>query len=171
MDVTWFDLIMMTLLAGVVVIGARRGVAGLVAGLGAVLAWVVINIVAGVEPLLGLFLGAATGFGLAMLAKYINTIPAFQTGSELVSLALGAVGGLILGLGLVAALSLGFPTRQNPSTGKFFYPSDSLPNWIYDGVNQSVIQTSLSKGRNNGGLGIWSSSKTIRAFLLPDRNR
>ena len=84
-DVTWFDLIMMTLLAGVVVIGARRGVAGLVAGLGALLAWVVINIVAGVEPLLGLFLGAATGFGLAMLAKYINTIPAFQTGSELVS--------------------------------------------------------------------------------------
>jgi hypothetical protein len=78
---------------------------------------------------------------------------------------------LILGLGLVAALSLGFPTRQNPTTGKFFYPSDSLPNWIYDGVNQSVIQTSLSKGRNNGGLGIWSSSKTIRAFLLPDRNR
>jgi hypothetical protein len=170
-DVTWFDLIMITLLAGVVVIGARRGVAGLVAGIGAMFAWVMINIVAGVEPLLGLFLGAATGFGLAMLAKYINTIPAFQTSSETVSMALGAVGGLILGLGLVAALSLGFPTRLNPVNGSFLYPSDGLPNWIRDGVDQSVIQRTLSTGRSKGGLGIWSSSKTIRAFLLPDRNR
>jgi hypothetical protein len=170
-DVTWFDLIMMTLLAGVVVIGARRGVAGLVAGLGALLAWVMINIVAGVEPLLGLFLGAATGFGLAMLAKYINTIPAFQTSSELVSLALGAVGGLILGLGLVAAISLGFPTRINPTNGELYYPSDRLQTWIGDAVKKSVIQSYLSNSRNNGGLGIWTSSKTIRAFLLPDRNR
>jgi hypothetical protein len=172
-DVTLFDLVMVTLLAGVVVIGARRGVAGLVAGLGALLVWAIINIVAGVEPLLGLLLAAAAGFGLAMLAKYLNMIPAFQTSSELVSSGLGALGGLILGLGLVAALSLGFPTRPNPSAGRgsFAYPSDSLPNWIYDGVKQSVIQQTLSKGRNNGGLGIWSSPKAIRAFLLPDRNR
>jgi hypothetical protein len=172
-DATWFDLVMITLLAGVVVIGARRGVAGLVAGLGAMLVWAIVNIVAGVEPLLGLLLAAGAGFGLAMLAKYFNTLPIFQTDSEWVSIGLGAVGGLILGLGLVAALSLGFPTRPNPSAGRggFFYPSDSLPNWIYDGVKQSVIQQTLSKGRNNGGLGIWTSSKTIRAFLLPDRNR
>ncbi len=162
---------MMTLLAGVVVIGARRGVAGLVAAVGALLAWVMINIVAGVEPLLGLFLGGATGFGLAILAKYINTIPAFQTSSELVSMALGAVGGVILGLGLVAALSLGFPTRFNPVNGSLQYPSDGLPIWILDGIGKSVIQRTLTLGRNKGGLGIWSSSKTIRAFLLPDRNR
>lgn len=173
MDVTWFDLIMMTLLAGVVVIGARRGVAGLVAALGAMFAWVMINIVAGVEPLLGLFLGAAVGFGLAMLAKYINTIPAFQTSSEMVSLALGAVGGLILGLGLVAALSLGLPTEPKPSNGPnaFAYPSGMLPIWLSDGVKKSVIQSYLTNGRKEGGLGIWTSSKTIRAFLLPDRNR
>jgi hypothetical protein len=170
-DVTWFDLVMMTLLAGVVVIGARRGVTGLVAGLGALLVWAIINIVAGVEPLLGLLLAAGAGFGLATLAKYLNTIPAFQTSTELLSTVLGAVGGLILGLGLVAALSLGFPSRQNPATGQLFYPSNNLPNWIYDGVYKSVIQSSLSKGRKEGGLGIWTSSKTIRAFLLPDRNR
>lgn len=172
-DVTWFDLVLMTLLAGVVVIGARRGLAGLVAGLGALISWAILNIVAGVEPLLGLLLAAAAGFGWALLAKYLNTIPALQPASELIATGLGAAGGLILGLGLIAALSLGFPTRPNPSVGRgsFAYPSDSLPNWIYDGVKQSVIQQTLSGGRDKGGLGIWSSSKTIRAFLLPDRNR
>lgn len=173
MDVTLFDLVMVTLLAGVVVIGARRGVAGLVAGLGALLVWAIINIVAGVEPLLGFLLAAAAGFGLAMLAKYLNTIPTFQTSSELVSTGLGALGGLILGLGLVAALSLGFPTRPNPSAGpgRITYPSGSLPTWILDSVSKSAIQQTLTKGRDQGGLGIWSSSKTIRAYLLPDRNR
>lgn len=170
---TWFDLVLMTLLAGIVVIGARRGLAGLVAGLGALVSWAILNIVAGVEPLLGLLLSAAAGFGWAWFAKYLNTIPAFQPTSELMATGLGALGGLILGLGLIAALSLGFPLRPTAAAGagKFVYPSDSLPNWIYDGVRQSVIQQTLSIGRDKGGLGIWSSSKTIRAYLLPDRNR
>ena len=103
-DVTWFDLVLMTLLAGVVVIGARRGLAGLVAGLGALISWAILNIVAGVEPLLGLLLAAAAGFGWALLAKYLNTIPALQPASELIATGLGAVGGLILGLGLIAVL-------------------------------------------------------------------
>jgi hypothetical protein len=144
-----------------------------VAGVGALVSWAIINIVAGVEPLLGLLLAAAAGFGCAVLAKYLNTVPVLQPANESVALGLGAVGGLILGLGLIAALSLGFPLRPTSAAGagKFFYPSDSLPNWIYDGVKESVIQKTLSNGRDKGGLGIWTSSKTMRAFLLPDRNR
>ncbi len=161
----------MTLLAGVTVIGARRGVAGLVAGLGTMATWAIVNIVAGLEPLLGLLLAVGVGVGLATLAKYLNGIPAFQPSNDIVATGLGAVGGLIMGLGLILAFSLGFPTRPNPGAGTLDYPSGSLPTWLLDGVNQSIIQRTLTSKRKDGGLDIWESSKLVRAFLLPDRNR
>jgi hypothetical protein len=171
-DFTWFDIILVVLLAGIMVLGARRGVAGLVAGLVAVFAWPIVNVLGRIEPLIGFVLALVAGwFVVGTLARNAYATGFISASSDAARTILGGLGGTLMGLGLVVALALSFPITSTPSAGPgaFSYPSDALPSWLREGVNRSAIQRALSEPPSRGGLGLWRGSAFFKLFAVPDR--
>lgn len=171
-ELTWFDALLIALLAGTTVIGMRRGLAGLFAALGGLALWPLLNWLGFIHPVVALVLALGLGTVLGQLARSFVTWPAFTYVTEVTQAALGGLGGLVLGLGLVAALALSFPIRPNPAAGpgQFRYPSDNLAPWLGATVERSLIQRLLTNPRRQGGLNIWRGSPAVRALLVPDRN-
>jgi hypothetical protein len=172
-DLTFFDFVLIILMAGCTVIGVRRGVAGMVVGIGVIPLWLVLNIIGGIHPLVGFLLALAAGWLLGQLSKMLHTTGAISAASDTARAVMGGTGGVLLGMGLVAALALSFQTKATPvnGPGSFVYPSpDGLPKLIADGVHDSKIVQWLSYRPSNGGLGVWNAAPVVRTLLVPDRN-
>jgi hypothetical protein len=172
-DLTFFDLVLIILMAGCTVIGVRRGVAGLVVGIGVFPLWLVLNIIGGIHPLVGFLLSLAAGWLLGQLSKMLHTTGAISAASDTARAMMGGSGGVLLGMGLVAALALSFQTKATPvnGPGNFTYPSpDGMPKLISDSVHDSKILQWLSYRPSDGGLNIWNAAPVVRTLLVPDRN-
>ncbi|MFC3861394.1 hypothetical protein ACFOPQ_11540 [Deinococcus antarcticus] len=157
---TWFDALLITLLAVVTALGARRGLAGLAWGVGALVVAFVTNLLglgALLAGLLALILGAVSGFAISRLIPDPLERPWHMM--------VGGLGGLLLGGVLMSTLALGFPMalRATPSGKQSLYPSPDLAPGLYQAVSESAIQ--------NGLRGVWTSSVAARTLLIPDRAR
>ncbi|RJF72550.1 hypothetical protein D3875_14370 [Deinococcus cavernae] len=157
---TWFDALLITLLALVTALGARRGLAGLAWGVGALVVAFVTNVLGlgGVpSAVLALLLGAVSGLAISRLIPDPLERPSHMLA--------GGVGGLLLGTVMIASLALAFPmaVRATPSGKQSLYPSPDLAPGLYSAVANSAIQTGLRS--------IWTSSVAARTLLLPDRAR
>jgi hypothetical protein len=171
-DLTLFDLLLIVLMAGCTVIGLRRGVAGLVVGIGVFPVWFILNIIGGIHPLVGFGLALAAGWLLGQLSKMLHTTGAISAASDTARAVMGGTGGVLLGMGLVAALALSFQTKSTPvnGPGSFVYPSpNGLPKFISDSVHDSKIVQWLSYRPSNGGLGVWNAAPVVKTLLVPDR--
>lgn len=171
LNLTWFDVLLVVLMAGTIVIGARRGVAGLVAGVAMLFLWPLLSILGQLEALLGFFLALAGGWAIGLLARYAYATGIVNATSDLARTLLGGLGGALMGAALVVVLALSFPITSTPSAGQgaFAYPSDALPTWLRQGVDRSAIQRFLSDPPTSGGLGLWRSSTFVKFFVVPDR--
>ena len=172
-DLTLFDSLLIVLMAGCTVIGIRRGVAGMVVGVGAVPVWLILNIIGGIHPLVGFLLAFAAGWLLGQLSKMLHTTGAISAASDTARAVMGGTGGLLLGLGLVTALALSFQIKPTPWNGpkSFDYPSgDGMPKLITDSVRGSQLTQWLSKNSTRGGLGVWNAGPVVKSLLVPDRN-
>jgi hypothetical protein len=169
---TWFDWLLVILMAGVIVIGARRGVAGLVAGVVMLFLWPILNLLGRLEPLLGFVLALAGGWAVGLLSRYAYATGIINATSDVARTLLGGLGGVLMGAALMVVLALSFPITSTPSAGQgaFSYPSDALPNWLRQGVDQSAIQRFLSDPPASGGLGLWRNSAFVKLFVVPDRS-
>ena len=171
-DLTLFDLILIVLMAGCTVIGMRRGVAGLVVGIGAFPLWLMLNIIGGIHPLVGFVLALAAGWLLGQLSKVLHTTGAISAASDTARAVMGGTGGLLLGYGLVMALALSFQIKATPWNGpkSFDYPSgEGVPKFITDSVRGSQITQWLSNPQSRGGLGVWNAAPIVKTMLVPDR--
>ncbi|AWN24438.1 hypothetical protein DKM44_03025 [Deinococcus irradiatisoli] len=146
---TWFDALLVTLLAATTALGARRGLAGLAWGVGCVAVCFVSN---------ALFRGWAAlpvalllGFGAAWIARRLLG-PVLETWH----LAAGAVGGFLLGAVLVGALALDFPIDQLSNQ----YPSNNLPPSVHDAVVNSYLKQTLFR--------VFDGSNALKILLIPD---
>lgn len=167
LEFTWLDLLLVTLLAGVVVLGARRGLLGLVTALLSVLLWLVVNVFGGIYPLLGFGMALVFGAGIAYLGRSLLG-DLMQNLSEIANQAAGGLGGLIIGLSLICTIALSFPTSQKPS-GEIFYPSESMPVWLNEAVLKSAIKQWLVQSPSKGGLDIWSpKGNPLKTLFTPD---
>lgn len=165
---TLLDLLLVALLAGITAAGVRRGIAGLAAGAATITCWFAANQLGDVHPLLAVAVALGAGLAVGRFSSALEPVPAGNlTGPQA---ALGGLGGLLAGLGLVAALALSFPTYTNPSDayGRFEYPSSRVPVWLLQATRDSAIQRFLSEPRERGGLGVWTGSEAVRGLLLPD---
>lgn len=164
--ITWFDALLVTLWAVVTALGARRGLPGLLWGLGGVAACMAANLLggalagapgarAGLAALLAVLLGA----GLAALLR--RTLPAPLERPWHV--AAGALGGFAFGGVLLATLALGLPIelRVGAQGRTGVYPSTGLPTPLYAAVNDSLLKDSL--------MGVWGSGPALRTLLVPDQ--
>lgn len=160
MVITWFDILLVTLLAAVTALGVRRGLSGLGLGLGGLLiAWLA-NVLGLAAPL-ALLLGLALSFGLSVGLSQWLPRPLEQPWHLLA----GGIGGFLLGGLLVASLALAFPlSTQKTRTGQqAYYPAPALAKWspnLYTAVANSAIQQHLS--------GVWSAAPALRTLVVPD---
>lgn len=153
---TWFDAILVTLLALVTALGARRGLAGAVWGVGAVAVCWLCNLLSGLPALVAaVLLGTGLALGTQRLAVPHQDLPWWQ------GLA-GALGGLAFGLSLIFALTLGFPLQIKGNVQ--LYPSpDSVKGGLYSALKHSYIQNSLQK--------VWVQSDLVQTLLVPDQTK
>lgn len=156
--ITWFDALLVTLLAVVTALGARRGLAGLAWGVGTVVTAFVANLL-GLGPIAALVVALVLGLICTVAIRHLMPEPAEQPWQ----LGVGAVGGLLLGALVVSTLALSFPmaVRATPTGKQALYPSPDLNPSLYEAVANSTIQTSLR--------GVWSGSAAARTLLVPDR--
>lgn len=172
-SLTPFDALLITLLAGVVAVGVRRGLVALVAGAGGLILLPVMNLLGVLSLPAGFLAAAAAGIGLAYAARALTGTSLLAGIGETTAAALGGLGGLLIGLGLISALALSFPTSPNfaAGTGAYFYPSANLAPWLRSTVERSAIARLLSDPPSRGGLGVWGTPGLLRSTLVPDRNR
>lgn len=152
--ITWFDALLVTLLAAIVTMGIRRGLAGALWAVFALVALFLLNFAVPL-PLLALVLALIAGYAAAWGAQRLIEEPVTQPWQ----LAVGGLGGLLLGAVVVASLALSFPVRVLGSQG--VYPSTSMPTTVYYAVYNSYIVSHLS--------GVWSGNRLLRTLLMPDR--
>ena len=158
--ITWFDALLVTLLAAMTALGARRGLAGL--------AW-------GVVGVLGILVANALGLGVlpAVIVALVLSVVCAVAISRLIRnpleeawhLVAGAAGGLLLGAVLAGSLVLGFPreVRVTPQGLRTDYPATTLSPTLYDAVRGSAIQEALR--------GVWTRPSPVQKLLIPDQPR
>ncbi len=156
--ITWFDALLITLLAIATALGARRGLAGLAWGVGAFVTAFVANMLGlGIVPagLTALILSVVSGVAISRLIPEPNERPWH--------LLVGGVGGLLMGGLLISSLALSFPlaVRATPTGNQALYPSPDLTPGLRDAVAKSAIQNALR--------GVWTGSVAERTLLIPDQ--
>lgn len=155
---TWFDALLVTLLAATTALGARRGLAGLAWGVCALLVAFMTNYLglgALLAGIMALILGALVAFAISRVIAE----PLQRPWHMLV----GGLGGLLLGGVLMSALALSFPMtmRATPTGKQALYPSPDLAPGLYEAVSKSAIQNALR--------GVWQASVATQTLLVPDR--
>lgn len=157
---TWFDALLVTLLAVVTALGARRGLAGVVWGFGGVAACFLANFL-GTGAVAATVIAVVLGAGIAYAAQRLIPNPLERPWH----LAAGAVGGFALGGVLITTLALGFPIemRVGPQGRTGIYPSSNLSPVLYDAVNNSAIKGQV--------MGIWGANPALKTLLVPDQTR
>jgi hypothetical protein len=172
LELTWWDPLLMVVLAAAVALGVRRGVATLIVAVGSLLAWFILNIIGVFLAPIAFLLALGAGYGLGVLSRsLINSALESINDSDLLTSLLGGLGGLLLGLSVIAALTLSFPTSPNSTAGRFDYPSTRLPVWLYNAVEKSAVQRFLRNDHARGGLEVWGGASFVRGLLIPDKNR
>lgn len=153
---TWFDAILVTLLALVTALGARRGLAGAVWGVGAVALCWLCNLLSGLPALVAaLLLSMGLALGTQRLAVPHQDFPWWH------GLA-GALGGLAFGLSLIFAFTLGFPLQIKGTTQLYPAPA-SVTGSFYSALKNSYIQNSLQK--------VWVQNDIVQTLLVPDQTK
>lgn len=147
--ITWFDALLVTLLAATTALGARRGLAGLAWGVGCVAVCFLSNFL--FRGWAALPVAALLGFGVAWLAQRL--LGPLQ---ETWHLASGAVGGFVLGLVLIGTLTLNFPI--DPVNNQ--YPSNALPTTLHNAVVDSYIKKQI--------FGVFGGNTSLKTLLIPD---
>lgn len=156
---TWFDALLVTLLAVMTALGARRGLAGLAwGGLGVTICFLVASLGG---PLVTTVAALLLGLGCAVMI--VRLLP--HAAEQPWHLLAGGVGGLALGGVLIATVALGFPLdlRVTPAGTTGVYPSVNMPPAIYEAVRNSALQNSLR--------GVWGGNLALRTLLIPDQTR
>lgn len=164
---SWLDVVLMLLLAGITVVGAKRGLLGLVTGLISLPLWWMVNVFGGLHPLVGFVLALVFGAGMAWFGRtWLSGL--MQNLSDLANQAAGGVGGFILGFCLICTLALSFPLSDNPINKGRDYPSVSLPIWLGEAIGQSAIKQWMTLPASKSGLAIWSTKSPLRGLFTPD---
>lgn len=151
-EISWFDAVLMVVWAGIGVLGAKRGLGGLVWVLAALLIWPLITTLSAKTAVLALPLSALLGWGAALLPRYLIQLRI----TELWHTIVGGLAGTALGAIMVLTLALSFPIRGG------YYPSTTLPRELYTAVSHSFV---VKKA-----IPLWGAKfSLLHSYIAPDR--
>jgi LytS/YehU family sensor histidine kinase len=149
--ITWFDAMLITIWAGITVLGIRRGLGGVVWVVIALIAWPIITTMSAQTPVLALPLSIVFGLLAGYLPRYLPT-----TNSQDISfVAAGGFAGLVLGFVLIVAIALGFPIKRG-------YPSNTLPPFLLNAVAESYVVQKV-------GDSVFKGSDFSKRYVAPDQ--
>jgi hypothetical protein len=149
--ITWFDAMLITLWAGITVLGIRRGLGGVAWVVIALIAWPIITSMSTQTPVLALPLSIVFGLLAGYLPRYL---PA--TNSQDISYAAaGGAAGLLLGFTLIVAIALGFPIKRG-------YPANTLPPFLLNAVGESYVVGRV-------GDAVFKGSDFAKRYVAPDQ--
>jgi|GEM_PF-1634956 len=154
-EITWFDALLVTLWAGVVVLGLRRGLAGLVWVLGLLVVWPLTTLLSSSSAGLALPLAILLGLLVAYVPRYLVQTRVTEMSHAIV----GGVAGLVLGFVLAVALAMSFPISKRGAYST--YPSDKLPPGLQQAVAKSYFVTHL-------GDKVFAGPDWVKRFVAPD---
>lgn len=141
--VSWVDALLLLNVVVFTVLGARRHLAGLLVGVGAVLLIKPLLVVGGRSPVVGLLAAAVGGAILALLAH--RALPAAARWPRLTGL-LGGAGGLLFGSAMLVALAVSLPVEVSGSTTReVYYPHRELPGDLAKALQRSKFVTGVGR--------------------------
>ncbi len=125
--VTWLDVVLVVLVAVLTALGAQKRWIGLAVGVGGVILLRPLLVIAAQDPWIAIAAAFLGGLLLAILARRLSVAGRGKAWPEMV---LGGIGGLVLGLVLMAALVTSLPIQRNPANEReiFYPPRDVAPS-------------------------------------------
>ncbi|MEM6431570.1 MAG: hypothetical protein AAF708_20195 [Deinococcota bacterium] len=137
----WLDALFLLVMIAVTALASQRNLTGLVVGLGSLIVYKPLMLLAGrnlgASLIAGLVLAAGLGFGGRIVARFVKLRP--LTGSLL-----GAVGGIVMSLLLVLSFSISLPLRRDINNN-VVYPPDTWPQTLETTMARSRV---IQLGRN-----------------------
>jgi len=134
---TWLDAVLLLIVAATTAVAAERRIAGLVVGVGGVLALRPLLALAQLQPWLGIVGALVVGLVLALVGRQL--LPAAPRYARWPRL-LGGFGGAVLGFAIVLTLVTSLPIQRNPvEPGLIYYPPRDLPGTLHRAVSESSL--------------------------------
>jgi len=134
---TWIDIALMLTVAAATSLAAERRLAGLLIGLGAVVALRPLLLLTALNPWLGLVGAFAIGLVLALIGRHV--LPLARVSGWAARIA-GGFGGALLGVAIVVTLVTSLPIQRNPvEPGLIYYPPRDLPPALQRAVADSEL--------------------------------
>ena len=136
-DITWLDALLVLMVAVFVAVGAEKKLIGFFVGVGGVVALRVLQGVWQGNPALAIALGIAIGVALGLLGRRL--VPPGR-GSVLAFKVMGGLGGLVMGLALLATLVTSLPIQRNTANPReIFYPPRAAPAVLLGAFQSSPL--------------------------------
>lgn len=158
LSMTWFDALLVTLLAMITAFGARNGLTGLFWGISGVAICLIVNIF-NLGLIVSLVLAVLLGGGIAFaMSRLVGT-----AADQPLSLLLGGIGGACMGFLLVVTLALSFPIelKNTADSQQVVYPSTKLAAPLRQGIGESFVVKQAA--------GAWNGSSMVKTLFVPDR--
>jgi hypothetical protein len=135
---SWFDIFLLTSIAALTALGAKRKMTGVIIGLGSIILFRVLLSVAS-RNMSGLIIAVIMALLAGILFGMLGRASVFkQRGLELPLTIGGGVGGLLAGIVLVGALVTSLPIEKR-FDGAIVYPPQQLPPLLTSAVNSSQL--------------------------------
>jgi len=124
-EITWLDALLVLMVAVFVAVGVDKKLIGFCVGIGGVVALRALQSVWQSNPALAIALGVALGVALGLLGRRL--VPPGR-GPVLAFRVMGGLGGLVLGLTLLATIVTSLPIQRNAANPReIFYPPRNAP--------------------------------------------
>jgi len=134
---TWIDVALMLTVAAATALAAERRLAGLLVGVGALLALHPLLVLADLNPWLGLAGALIVSLALALVGRHVLPLARVSGWATRVA---GGAGGALLGFAIVVALVTSLPIQRNPvEPGLIYYPPRDLPQAVQQAVANSEL--------------------------------
>ncbi len=134
---TWIDAALMLTVAAAIALAAERRLAGLLVGVGALLALRPLLVLTDLNPWLGLGGALIVSLLLALVGRHVLPLAPVTGWATRVA---GGVGGALLGLAIVVTLVTSLPIQRNPvEPGLIYYPPRDLPANVQPAVADSEL--------------------------------
>ncbi|MFO7547166.1 MAG: hypothetical protein R6W77_16870 [Trueperaceae bacterium] len=137
--VTWVDAVLVVLVAVLTALGAKKQWVGLVVGLGGLVLLRPLLVIGSQDPWIAIAAGFLGGILLGVLARRLSVTGRGTARPETV---LGGIGGLALGMMLMASLVTSLPIQRNPANEReIFYPPRDAPTSLAQVFQRSPLVT------------------------------
>lgn len=134
---SWFDLLLLVMVASCTAFAAQRKLSGLLVALGGLVLLKPLLLIGQINALFALLIALPLGLALGIGGRYVSQRVQLSNPAETV---LGGIGGFCLGVTLTLALMTSFPLARDLNN-RIVYPAPGMPLMMQRAVQESRFFT------------------------------